>query len=207
MKSIFFLLTLLMFLNNLFSQEQQILPQKSKEIKHVNTFDDSASRKKIAAMEDRDIIIYTENGKLWLAKLTPDGWLQMLLSESYNSDKELSIEEFEIDGKGTKEIVINWNFLGKINNINAILKGVQIWNIDEQICYLNEYTVCLEERYAKNTDSHYYAGCERQIYFENNMLNITAFDCDIDLSFDILPDVIYLGKYEFVNGKFERIIP
>ncbi len=202
MKYIFSLLAFLLFLNNLLAQEQQILPQKAKEIKQVNTFDDLTIRKNIAAIEDRDIIIYVENGNLWLAKLTSEGWLQMLLSDKFNSDKELKVAEIELDGKGSKELLIYWNFLGKMDNINLLLKGIQIWNIDEQICYLDEYTTIFEERYMKTTDSHYYAGCERDIKFENDLLNITSFDCDMDLSLDILPETIYVGKYEFKNGKF-----
>lgn len=192
-------------LNNISAQAQYIQPYKAKEINKVNAFNDLAITKNIAAIEDRDIIFYVENNRLWLAKLITSGWLQILLSEKYNSDKELKIEEFDIDEKGSKELIIYWDYLGKIENVNVMLKGIQIWNIDEQVCYLDEFTTAFEERYMKTTESHYYAGCERKIKLENGLLNISAFDCDIDLSFDILPEISLAGKFKFLNGRFEQV--
>lgn len=189
-----------------FSQtKQHIQPYVAKETRQVTAFDDLSIRKNIAAIVERDIVIYVENEKLWLAKLNVDKWNIMLLSDQFNAEKELKIEEIDIDGTGSNELVIYWEFMGKQDLLNVIVKGIQIWNIDEQLCYLDEYTTCLEERYFKDADLHIYAGCERKIELTNNIVTISAFACDMELNFEILPETKYSGKYQFKNGKFELL--
>jgi hypothetical protein len=197
------LLLSILFVGKIAMAQNFIEPFKATAVKTYLSFGELPMQKKLAALEDRDVFIYLSNdNKIWLAELIGSQWNAFVISEKFTSEKEYKIEQYDFDGLGKKELVLYWDFIGKQDFLNIMLKGVQIWNTNEQLCYLDEYTVCFEERYVKATDSHYYGGCERNINLQGNMLEITPFECDLELGFEILPEKIYSGKFTFNNDKF-----
>jgi hypothetical protein len=94
--------------------------------------------------------------------------------------------------------------MGKVEFLNVIFKGVQVWNVDEAICYLDEFSIALEERYVRDSDIHYYAGCERKIEVNADVLEIESFRCDYDLGVEVIPEQLFSGVFYFSEGKYRK---
>jgi hypothetical protein len=196
----------ILFVGKIAGAQNSIEPFKAKEVETYTSFGELPIQKKLAALDERDVFIYLSNdNKIWLAELMGSQWTAFVISEKFTSEKEYKIEEYDFDGMGKNELVLYWDFIGKQDFLNIMLKGIQIWNTNEQFCYLDEYTICFEERYVKTTDSHYYAGCERKINLQGNTVEITPFECDLELGFEVLPEKIYSGTFTFNNGRFEAL--
>jgi hypothetical protein len=187
------------------AQHNIIESYKAKEIKHYTKFSELPLQKQLFAIESRDIIIFlAHDNKIWLAAMKAGQWTAFMLMDNFTKETELKVEEQQVDGTGNKELIIRWDYMGKVEFLNVIFKGIQIWNTDDAVCYLDEFTVLLEERYARESDLHFYAGCERKIEINFDTLIIETFKCDYDLGIEVLPENLYTGTFYFSEGNYRK---
>jgi hypothetical protein len=188
------------------AQNIAIEPYRAKATAQYHQFSQIPVQKILDVIDARDIVVYqAPDQKIWLAQLKAGQWETFTLLEDFTTETSLSIiDQQQIDGTGNDEIIVKWEYMGKRDFLNVILKGIQIWNTDSAICYLDEYTATLEERYLRESDLQYYAGCERNITVKGKKLNITPFRCDYDLGIEILPEKIYTGSFYFSDGKYKQ---
>jgi len=193
----------ILFAAQLFAQTETIEPRAPREIKYYAQFHELPIQTKLAALDERDLIIFlgTDNN-IWLAQLKARQWQAIFLLDDFTTETELTVDEQQVDGSGNKEVVVRWDYMGKVEFLNVIFKGVQVWNTDSAICYLDEFTVAFEERYARESDLHFYAGCERKIEVNADMLEIAPYKCDYDLGIEIMPGKIYKGTFYFSEGRY-----
>lgn len=122
-------------------------------------------------------------------------------------------EEIELNGYGSKELVIRWSNSLYGSGGGTTTKGVQIWDLDSGIRLLNEIVSCSEESFPRDGASYYFMECKKQIEFINQTIKIYKKVCEIEgaHSKDIQKPTsnckltIYdEGEYVFVNEKLEK---
>jgi hypothetical protein len=201
-KYLFCILTAL-YINKSFCQNNSIEPRAPLNIKYYAQYQELPIQQKLAAVQERDIVIYLDtNNNIWLAQLKAGQWQAIFLLDDFTTETELTVDEQQVDGSGNKEVMVRWDYMGKVEFLNVIFKGVQVWNTDSAICYLDEFTIALEERFARESDVHYYAGCERKIEVNADMLEISPYICDYDMGIEIMPEKIYKGTFYFSEGRY-----
>lgn len=199
----FAFLILFFFSSTLLAQQNTIETTLPKSKIKIASYAELPIKKKLAAIADKDILIFLgQDQTIWLAKMKAGTWEAFQIAEKFTTERIVHVEEKNIDNKGNFEILIDWEFMGKQDFLNVIVKGIQIWNIDEQIAYLDEIYLAHEERYNPDTGIHYYGGCIRQIQHQNFQLSISPFECNLELGYEVLPENIISGSFQFYNGKF-----
>lgn len=122
-------------------------------------------------------------------------------------------EEIELNGYGSKELVIRWSNALYGSGGGTTTKGVQIWDLDSGIRLLNEIVSCSEEIFPRDGASYYFVECKKQIELINQTIKIYKKVCETQGEHNNdIPEptsncklTIYdEGEYVFVNEKLEK---
>lgn len=203
MRYVIFFFLYMRYVSVLHSQDIEVY--QAREIKSYATYSQLPIKKIFASIDSRDIIFYlAADNMIWVATWRDTSWLSWPVIEKYTTDTELNIQQYQIDNHGSEEVIVWWEYIGKIEFLDVVFKGVQIWNVDDAICYLDEITVALEQRFLHESDLHYYAGCERKIIVKGNELKITPFECDYDLGIELIDAPIHHGIFCFSGGRYRK---
>jgi len=121
-------------------------------------------------------------------------------------------EELELNGKGSKELIIRWSNSVYGTGGGRTTKGIQIWNLDSGTRILNEITSCSDENFGRNEVSSYYIECQKRIQIDNQIIKVFVKECKSERSnTDNIPDLNSIcrltelknGEYFFINDKLK----
>ena len=122
-------------------------------------------------------------------------------------------EVVQLNGKGSKELVIRWCNAIYGTGGGLTTKGIQIWDLDSGTRLLNEIISCSDENFGRHGNPSYFVECQKQIEFINQTVKIYKRTCSTEWS-DIkdVPDPTLNctlttydeGEYVFVNGELKK---
>ncbi len=155
------------------------------------------------SIKNIEIFLGTDE-KIWLCKKRDTGYVHLLLSEKFTKETLLKITETDLNEDGFPELLIHWDFLGKIEFLNVMVKGIWIWDWKNEVCFLDELTHVYEERFVRDQGIQFYAGCEREILLVGKKLTVSEFVCDVSLGFEALAEENISGDFVFDGKQFVK---
>ncbi len=121
-------------------------------------------------------------------------------------------EEIELNGKGSKELVIRWSNAIYGTGGGLTTKGIQIWDLDNGTRLLNEIISCSDENFGRHENPSYFIECQKQIHIKDRTIIVYDKNCKTEWSnTEEVPDPTLnceltklKGEYTFVDDKLKR---
>ncbi|MCH8534495.1 MAG: hypothetical protein LAT51_05440 [Flavobacteriaceae bacterium] len=95
---------------------------------------------------------------------------------------DFECEEIQLNGKGSKELVIRWSNAVYGSGGGYTAKGIQIWDLDSGTRLLNEIVSCSDESFGKQLSSSYFVECQKQIQIEGRTIIVFEKNCKTEWS-------------------------
>ena len=122
-------------------------------------------------------------------------------------------EEIQLNGKGSKELVIRWSNAVYGSGGGSTTKGIQIWDLDSGTRLLNEIVSCADQNFGRHGASSYIVECQKQIQIEGRTIIVYEKNCKTEWSnteevsdptLNCELTKLEEGEYTIVNDKLKR---
>ena len=139
-------------------------------------------------------------------------WKTFQLPEDFFSFSHYECQEIELNGTGSKELVLRWETSTRGTDYGSNIGGIQIWNLDNGTKLLDEINYCSEECMGKSEPS-YFIACQKKIQIIDNAIIVHRKSCNAEWSeVDNVPDptsycslsTLEEGTYYFENGNLKK---